>query len=96
MSDTATAEWSIGELAAAAGVSARTLRHYDDEGLLSPTRRSDAGYRRYDARAVGRLYEIVALRRLGLSVAEIRDLLRDGGDGTSRLPSIAAQHLEAV
>jgi DNA-binding transcriptional MerR regulator len=37
--------WSVGELAAAAGVTVRTLHHYDRLGLLAPVERSDAGYR---------------------------------------------------
>jgi DNA-binding transcriptional MerR regulator len=62
----------IGELAEATGLTVRTLRHYEAVGLLEPVERSDSGYRRYDAEDAERLYTIVALRRLGLSLAEIR------------------------
>lgn len=87
--------WSIGELAAAAGVSVRTIRHYEAEGLLAPTARTAAGYRRFDADAAGRLYRVVALRSLGLGVAEVRDLLA-AADPDTALRATAARHIEAL
>jgi phosphoribosylaminoimidazole-succinocarboxamide synthase len=71
-------EWTVGELAHQAGVSVRALHHYDEIGLLSPTR-SAAGHRRYAAPDVARLTQIVALRSLGLSLGEIQGCL-DGGE----------------
>jgi cob(I)alamin adenosyltransferase len=68
-------EWSIGELAAAAGVSARTLRHYESEGLLEPRERSDGGHRRYGEEELERLLRILALRRLGFGLQTISRLL---------------------
>jgi len=65
----------IGELAEATGLTVRTLRHYEAVGLLDPVERSDSGYRRYHAEDAERLYTIVALRRLGLSLAQIRATL---------------------
>lgn len=65
----------IGELAEATGLTVRTLRHYESIGLLEPVERSASGYRRYGAKDAERLYTIVALRRLGLSLAEIRATL---------------------
>jgi ATP:cob(I)alamin adenosyltransferase len=75
--------WSVGELAAAAGVSVRTLHHYDRLGLLAPAARSGAGYRRYDREGVERLYRILALRGLGFPLAEIGPLL-DSDAGSLR------------
>jgi MerR family transcriptional regulator, thiopeptide resistance regulator len=71
----------IGEVAAATGLTVRTLHHYDEIGLLRPTARSDAGYRLYSEDDVRRLYRIVAFRRLGLALDEIGALL--DGDGAS-------------
>lgn len=61
----------IGELAKRTGLTIRALRHYDSIGLLTPSARSDAGYRLYNQRDVARLYRIQALRKLGLSLADI-------------------------
>ena len=72
-----TREWTVGELAQQAGVSVRTLHHYEQIGLLSPTR-SAAGHRRYTEPDVARLTQVVALRSLGLSLGEIRRCLDSG------------------
>jgi phosphoribosylaminoimidazole-succinocarboxamide synthase len=69
--------WTVGELAHQAGVSVRTLHHYDEIGLVSPTR-SAAGHRRYTEPDVARLTQVVALRSLGLSLGEIRRCLDSG------------------
>jgi MerR family transcriptional regulator, thiopeptide resistance regulator len=65
----------IGELAAGAGLTVRTLHHYDAIGLLVPAQRSYSGRRLYSPEDVRRLYRIVALRRLGLGLTEIRAML---------------------
>jgi phosphoribosylaminoimidazole-succinocarboxamide synthase len=70
-------EWTVGELAHQAGVSVRTLHHYDQIGLLRPTR-SAAGHRRYTEPDVARLTQVVALRSVGLSLGEIRRCLDSG------------------
>src|SRR3954470_24599201 len=71
----------IGEVAAATGLTVRTLHHYDEIGLLAPSARSEAGYRLYGDDDVRRLYRIVAFRRLGFALDEIGALLEgDGGD----------------
>jgi len=65
--------WSISELAAEFGVTARTIRFYEDRGLIAPAR---AGQRRiYEARDRVRLKLILRGKRLGLSLAEIREIL---------------------
>jgi DNA-binding transcriptional MerR regulator len=70
--------WKIGDLAAATGLTVRALRHFDDIGLLRPTRRSAAGHREYDTREVRRLRHVLALRKLGVPLADIGSCL-DGG-----------------
>jgi Predicted transcriptional regulators len=65
----------IGDMARAAGISVRAVRYYDQEGLLSPKRRSFAGFRLYDTEDLGRLRRIVALKCLGLSLRDIALLL---------------------
>jgi DNA-binding transcriptional MerR regulator len=68
---------TIGEVAELAGVTIRTLHHYDEVGLLSPSERSEAGYRLYSYEDLARLQEILIWRQLGFSLAEIRSLLDD-------------------
>ena len=60
----------VGELAARAGVTVRTLHHYDEIGLLRPARTA-AGHRRYGPAEVERLQQITSLRALGVPLAEI-------------------------
>jgi DNA-binding transcriptional MerR regulator len=62
---------SVGEVSAQTGLTVRTLHHYDELGLLTPQERTHAGHRRYGPDDVERLYRIVALRRLGLSLEEV-------------------------
>jgi len=61
----------VGELAALAGLTVRTLHHYDEIGLLCPSARSDAGYRLYHRDDVARLQRIQALRAFGMSLSDI-------------------------
>lgn len=69
--------WSVGELAEQAGVSVRTLHHYDEIGLLTPER-SGAGHRKYDESDLARLTQIVVLRSLGLSLGQIQVCMNGG------------------
>lgn len=67
----------IGEIAAFYGVSAKALRIYEKMGILMPVRVDEhTGYRYYSADQVRQLDALLELRRLGFSLAEIRDLLR--------------------
>jgi DNA-binding transcriptional MerR regulator len=68
---------TVGELSRLAAVTVRTLHHYDEIGLLSPSGRSPAGYRLYDYEDLTRLQEILVWRRLGFSLPEIQGLLDD-------------------
>lgn len=67
-------EWSIQEIARLAGTTSRTLRHYDDTGLVPPSRIGSNGYRYYDADALVRLQRVLLLRGLGLGIPAIADL----------------------
>jgi MerR family transcriptional regulator, thiopeptide resistance regulator len=73
--DAGTKRWQIGELAAATGLTARALRHYESLGLLVPSARTQAGYRLYDGHDVERLYRVRALRALGLPLEQIAEVL---------------------
>jgi MerR family Zn(II)-responsive transcriptional regulator of zntA len=72
----------IGELAAATGATTKTLRFYEQAGLLRPPQRTAAGYRAYDPGITDRLDFIRRSQRAGLTLAQIREVLaiRDGGD----------------
>jgi MerR family transcriptional regulator, thiopeptide resistance regulator len=68
---------NVGEVAALAGVTVRTLHHYDRIGLLSPSDRSAAGYRRYAPADLDRLHRILVYRELGFPLEEVATLLDD-------------------
>lgn len=65
----------IGELARAAGLTVPTIRYYEAEGLLPSPRRTPSGYRTFGPDALDRLAFIKQAQRLGLSLAEIKDIL---------------------
>ncbi|MDF3839770.1 MerR family transcriptional regulator [Cupriavidus basilensis] len=65
----------VGDLAKRCGLTVRTLHHYDSIGLLTPSARSDSGYRLYSQRDISRLHQIQALRRFGVSLAGIGEVL---------------------
>ena len=67
--------WTIGELAKRTGISVRTLHHYDDVGLVSPSHRTVSGHRLYGREEVVRLQQLLSLRQMGFSLVEIRELL---------------------
>lgn len=66
---------NIGELSALSHVSVRTLRHYDQLGLLKPTCVTDAGYRQYDDKALQRLHTILLFRELEFPLADIQRII---------------------
>ena len=80
-------------MAAATGVTVRTLRHYDDLGLLRPSERTSAGYRLYADADVQRLYRILALRRMGFRLDDVAAAL--DGEGSDPRPAIR-RHLGQV
>ncbi|MGX1884531.1 MerR family transcriptional regulator [Streptomyces sp. NPDC055287] len=69
--------YSVGQVAGFAGVTVRTLHHYDEIGLLSPGGRSHAGHRRYDDADLDRLQQILFYRELGFPLDEVAALLDD-------------------
>ncbi|MEW2381484.1 MerR family transcriptional regulator [Micromonospora sp. NPDC047707] len=69
--------YTVGQVAKAAGVTVRTLHHYDEIGLLSPSGRSSTGYRRYDDADLERLQLIRYYRELGFPLEEIAAILDD-------------------
>ncbi|MET4094037.1 MerR family transcriptional regulator [Arthrobacter sp. UYCu712] len=83
-------DWSVQQIAKFAGTTSRTLRHYDDIGLLKPSRTGDNGYRYYDQTALVRLQRILLLRGLGLGLPVIADVIRHESDAARAL----GRHLE--
>jgi DNA-binding transcriptional MerR regulator len=83
-------DWSIQDIARMAGTTSRTLRHYDDVGLVKPSRIGGNGYRYYDADALVRLQRVLLLRELGLGIPAIGEVLAGQRDDTLALRT----HLE--
>ena len=69
--------YSVGQVAGFAGVTVRTLHHYDEIGLLAPGERSHAGHRRYGDADLDRLQRILFYRELGFPLDEVAVLLDD-------------------
>lgn len=83
----------IGELAKATGLTVRTLRHYDQIGLLRPEARTSGGYRLYTDAEVRRLQQIRSLQSLGFSLERIGTLL-DGNEAS--LPNVIGWQLRTI
>lgn len=60
--------WKVGQLAATTGLTVQTLHHYDHVGLVRPSQRTESGHHRYAEADVRRLYQMLALRQLTLSL----------------------------
>jgi len=75
---------TIGQLAQATGVPTRTIRYYEQVGVLPQPGRTGAGYRQYTQRAVDRLLFLRRARALGLSLQQLRTLAHALQDGPSR------------
>ena len=69
---------TVGAVARMAGVTVRTLHHYDEIGLLRASDRSDAGYRRYADADLERLQRILFYRELGFGLDDIKTVMTDG------------------
>jgi DNA-binding transcriptional MerR regulator len=76
MADADAPMMQIGELADRAEMSLRTIRHYDEVGLLTPSGRSDGGFRLYTEADFSRLMVIRRMKPLGFSLDEMAELLR--------------------
>ena len=86
---------TVGRVAELAGVTVRTLHHYDEISLVQPSARTAAGYRAYSAGDVERLREVLAYRRLGFGLREIADLVDDpAADAVARLRRLRGLLLE--
>lgn len=85
-----TSDWSIQEIARLAGTTSRTLRHYDDIGLLLPSRIASNGYRHYDGQALVRLQRILLLRELGLGLPQIAGVLGSSRDRDAAVSEASA------
>ncbi|NYE61433.1 DNA-binding transcriptional MerR regulator [Duganella sp. 1224] len=83
----------IGELATRSGLTVRALHHYDDIGLLKPSARADSGYRLYNRDDVERLHKIQALRKFGMSLADIGTFL---ASPDAQFADIVAQQIAAL
>ena len=80
----------IGELAESLDVSTKTLRHYEQIGVLPASSRGKNGYRVYTAEAVKQARTVVALRQLNLPIETIRELLYTGAPDTLRQRMLGA------
>ena len=93
------AKMNIGEVAKAAGISTKMIRHYESVGLLPPASRTAAGYRQYGLADIRTLQFIRRSRDLGFSIDEIRNLLSlwQNRDRTSReVKALAKEHLDEL
>ncbi|MEV4099411.1 MerR family transcriptional regulator [Nonomuraea sp. NPDC049649] len=81
---------SVGQVARLAGVTVRTLHHYDEIGLLIPGERTRAGYRRYTDEDLARLQQILLYRELGFPLEEIAAILDD--PAADELSQLRRQH----
>jgi DNA-binding transcriptional MerR regulator len=87
----------VGAAARLAGVTVRTLHHYDEIGLLNPSGRSDAGYRRYADADLERLQRILFYRELGFGLDEIKTVMTDGAaDASAHLRRQHAMLLDRI
>ncbi|HEU0100977.1 MAG TPA: TipAS antibiotic-recognition domain-containing protein [Mycobacteriales bacterium] len=77
--------WSIAEVARMSKVTSRTLRHYDDVGLLTPAYVGSNGYRYYEQEQLLRLQQLLLLRELGLGLAAIAEVLNGQRDQVAAL-----------
>jgi len=88
---------NIGQAAAASGVSAKMIRHYESIGLTDEAPRTDSGYRTYGSSDIHTLRFIRSARRLGFSMPVIKELLslwRDKRRTSEQVNAIATPHLE--
>jgi MerR family copper efflux transcriptional regulator len=90
---------NIGDVAAATGLPAKTIRYYESVGLIEPPARSGGNYRRYDERHLATLRFIQHARRLGFSVKEVAALValwRDRRRASADVRRLASAHLDDI
>ncbi|NHC14263.1 MerR family transcriptional regulator [Motilibacter sp. E257] len=88
----------IGEAAERVGLSIRTLRHYEEVGIVRPSARSDGGFRLYTADDLARLALVKPMKPLGFTLEQMRELLSllDVLDGTGADPAAVADARERL
>lgn len=85
---------SIGECAAKTGLSVRTLRYWEQRGLLKPLRRADSSHRVFVAKDLERVHQIVILKKLGVKLSRISHFLEDEGIDLARLLEVQLMALQ--
>ena len=90
MDDHSEPRWRIGEVSARTGLTTRTLRYYEELGLLRPSERLASGHRVYASEDLRRLYRVSLLRQLGLPLSEIA---RELEDSTRDLSDTIGRHI---
>lgn len=80
----------VGQLAKKVCLSVRTLHHYDEIGLLSPSVRTEAGHRLYNTKDISRLHRIQALKQIGLSLQQVAEIIHAN---SQPLPDVIAQQI---
>ena len=89
-------QWSTNEVASSAGISSRTLRHYDAIGLLAPAGTGSNGHRLYGEPELLRLQQILAFKQLGLALSDIAAILDSDGDPVALLERLSHQFAESI
>jgi len=74
-------DYTISQLANDAGISTSMIRLYEQQGILSPVRRTSCGYRVYDEQAVARLRIVQAEKAAGIALADLMRFMRTVDDG---------------
>lgn len=94
--------FTTGEMARLSNNTLRTVRFYEEAGILSPLRRTEGGHRLFDQRELDRLMLVTDMRAAGLSLEQIRELLeakrraRSGGEAAKQATLALEGHLEAL
>ncbi len=90
---------NIGEAAQLSGVPAKTIRYYEEVGLIPPARRSEAGYRRFGSRDLSTLRFVQRARSLGFTVRDVAALLalwQNTARASSEVKALASQHCARI
>jgi Cu(I)-responsive transcriptional regulator len=90
---------TIGAVAKASGVPAKTIRYYEDAGLIAPAERAHNGYRLYDERALQLLRFVKRARDLGFTMGDVGELLalwQDQDRHSADVRAVAERHLTAI